>query len=129
VPAKRSEKLVSCVIRPRAPVTQMVKSFLAARDLKGKLAALASIQKDIDLFSDPKTELIPVFQDISDSARKGDQAQPQGVPATAPRRDELVESSVPPHPMGSMKISDLVCETKEVLADAHQGALRRHAGP
>jgi transcription elongation GreA/GreB family factor len=96
----------------------MVKSFVAARDLKGKLAALASIQKDLDLFSDPKTELIPVLQDISDSARKGIKLNLKECLQLLLARDELVETLGTTAPMGSMKVSDLVCETKEVLADA-----------
>jgi transcription elongation factor GreA-like protein len=69
VPAKRAEKLI---LRDQTekPGTVMVKSFLAVRDLKGKLAALASIQKDLDLFEDAKTELVPIFQDITDTVRK-----------------------------------------------------------
>ena len=117
VPAKRTENLV---LRDQAESAggQMVKSFLAARDLKGKLAALASIQKDLDLFSDPKTELIPVLQDISDSARKGIKLNLKECLQLLLARDELVETLGTTAPMGSMKVSDLVCETKEVLADA-----------
>lgn len=117
VPAKRTENLV---LRDQAESAgdQMVKSFLAARDLKGKLAALASIQKDLDLFSDPKTELIPVLQDISDSARKGIKLNLKECLQLLLARDELVETLGITAPMGSMKVSDLVCETKEVLADA-----------
>ncbi len=117
VPAKRTENLV---LRDQAENagTQMVKAFLAARDLKTKLATLASIQKDIDLFSDPKTELIPVFQDISDSARKSVKLNLKECLQLLLARDELVENLAATAPMGSMKISDLIVETKEVLADA-----------
>ncbi|MDP1589486.1 MAG: GreA/GreB family elongation factor, partial [Prosthecobacter sp.] len=117
VPAKRTENLV---LRDQAESAggQMVKSFVAARDLKGKLAALASIQKDLDLFSDPKAELIPVLQDISDSARKGIKLNLKECLQLLLARDELAETLGITPPMGSMKVSDLVCETKEVLADA-----------
>lgn len=117
VPAKRTENLV---LRDQAESAggQMVKQFLAARDLKGKLAALASIQKDIDLFADPKTELVPVFQDISDSARKGIKLNLKESLQLLLGRDELLENLGAAAPMGSMKVSDLVCETKDVLADA-----------
>ncbi|MBE2283384.1 MAG: GreA/GreB family elongation factor [Prosthecobacter sp.] len=120
VPAKRTEKLV---LRDQAESAgaQMVKTFLAARDLKGKLAALASIQKDIDLFADAKTELIPVFQDISDTARKGVKLHLKECLQLLLARDELAEEHAIPVPMGSMKVSDLVCETKDVLADAVKG--------
>lgn len=116
VPAKRTENLV---LRDQAESAggQMVKSFLAARDLKGKLAALASIQKDTDLFTDPKTELIPVFQDLSDSARKGIKLNLKESLQLLLARDELVETLGTTAPLGSMKVADLVCETKEVLAD------------
>lgn len=120
VPAKRTEKLV---LRDQAenPGTQMVKSFLAARDLKSKLATLASIQKDIDLFTDPKSELLPVFQDISDSARKSVKLNLKECLQLLLARDELVENLSVSAPMGSMKISDLITETKEVLADSIKG--------
>jgi transcription elongation GreA/GreB family factor len=117
VPAKRSENLV---LRDQAEGAggQMVKLFLSARDLKDKLAALASIQKDIDLFTDPKAELIPVFQDISDTARKAVKLNLKAALQLLVARDELVESLGTTAPMGSMKVSDLVCETKDTLADA-----------
>lgn len=120
VPAKRTENLV---LRDQAESAgaQMVKSFLAARDMKAKLGALASIQKDIDLFSDPKTELIPVFQDISDAARKGVKLHLKECLQLLLARDELAENLGIAVPMGSMKVADLVCETKDVLADAIKG--------
>ncbi|MBB5031658.1 GreA/GreB family elongation factor [Prosthecobacter vanneervenii] len=117
VPAKRTEKLV---LRDQAENagTQMVKSFLAARDLKSKLATLASIQKDLDLFTDAKAELVPVFQDISDSARKSVKLNLKECLQLLLARDELIDTLGTTAPMGSMKISDLICETKDVLADA-----------
>jgi transcription elongation GreA/GreB family factor len=117
VPAKRTEKLV-LRDQAEAPGAQMVKSFLAARDLKTKLATLASIQKDIDLFADAKAELVPVFQDISDTARKSVKLNLKECLQLLLSRDELIDSLGATAPMGSMKISDLICETKEVLADA-----------
>ncbi|MFO1482178.1 MAG: GreA/GreB family elongation factor [Verrucomicrobiaceae bacterium] len=117
VPAKRTENLV---LRDQGESAggQMVKSFLAARDLKGKLSALASIVKDIDLFSDAKTELIPVFQDISDTARKGLKLNLKESLQLLLSRDELADNHGISVPMGSMKVSDLVSETKHMLADA-----------
>jgi transcription elongation GreA/GreB family factor len=118
VPAKRTEKLL---LRDQAekPADVMVKSFLAARDLKGKLAALASITKDIDLFEDAKTELVPVFQDISDTVRKSFKLNLKESLQLLLARDELIDS-LPgaAAPLGSMKIADLVCETRATLADA-----------
>lgn len=117
VPAKRSEKLL---LRDQGekPSSIMVNGLLSARDLKAKLAALASIQKDIDLFEDPKTELIPAFQDLSDSVRKAYKLNPKESLQLLLARDELIEN-LPgaTAPLGSMKLSDLVSETRTTLAD------------
>ncbi len=117
VPAKRTENLL---LRDQGESAgaQMVKSFLAARDLKGKLSALAGIVKDIDLFGDAKTELVPVFQDISDTARKGLKLNLKECLQLLLSRDELADAHGISVPMGSMKVSDLVCETKQTLAEA-----------
>lgn len=117
VPAKRTDKLV---LRDQGESAgaQMVRTFLSARDLKGKLAALAGIVKDIDLFEDAKTELIPVFQDISDTARKGLKLNLKESLQLLLTRDDLAETHGISVPMGSMKVADLVCETKGALPDA-----------
>lgn len=120
VPTKRTEHIV---LRDQGESagSQMVKSFLAARDLKGKLSALASIQKDLDLFSDAKTELVPIFQDISDTARKAVKLHLKECLQLLLARDELAENLGTALPMGSMKVSDIVSETKDQITDAIKG--------
>jgi transcription elongation GreA/GreB family factor len=118
VPAKRTDPLV---LRDSAEKAggAMVKTFLAARDMKGKLGALSLIQKDIDLFESAATELLPVFQDISDTVRKAWKLHLKESLQMLLARDELIESvSGAQAPMGSMKVADLVCEAKPLLADA-----------
>ncbi len=117
VPAKRAEKLI---LRDQTekPGTVMVKSFLAVRDLKGKLAALASIQKDLDLFEDAKAELVPIFQDITDTVRKSYKLQLKESVQLLLARDELIENLGTTAPLGSLKLADLVSETRAILADS-----------
>jgi len=117
VPAKRAENLV---LRDQAekPADVMVKGFLASRDMKAKLAALASIAKDIDLFGDAKIELIPVFQDLSDTVRKAFKLHLKESLQLLLARDELIEHIGGSAPLGSMKLADLVSETRTNLADA-----------
>ncbi|MEN3940412.1 GreA/GreB family elongation factor [Prosthecobacter sp. SYSU 5D2] len=117
VPSKRTEPLV---LRDSAekPGGVMVQNFLAKRDLKGKLGVLALIQKDLDLFEDPGTELVPVFQDISDTVRKAWKLHLKDSLQLLLARDELIESiENASAPMGSMKVADLVCEAKPLLAE------------
>ncbi|MFM2179420.1 MAG: hypothetical protein RL015_3518 [Verrucomicrobiota bacterium] len=117
VPSKRQDPLV---LRDAAekPGGVMVQGFLAKRDLKGKQTALALIQKDLDLFENPGSELIPVFQDISDTVRKAWRLHLKESLQLLLARDELIDS-IPETkaPLGSMKVSDLVCEAKPLLAD------------
>jgi transcription elongation GreA/GreB family factor len=117
VPSKRTEPLV---LRDSAekPGGVMVQNFLAKRDLKGKLGVLALIQKDLDLFENPGTELVPVFQDISDTVRKAWKLHLKDSLQLLLARDELIESiEGASAPMGSMKVADLVCEAKPMLAE------------
>lgn len=117
VPSKRQDPLV---LRDAAekPGGVMVQGFLAKRDLKGKQTALALIQKDLDLFENPASELIPVFQDISDTVRKAWRLHLKESLQLLLARDELIDSIPDTQaPLGSMKVSDLVCEAKPLLAD------------
>lgn len=117
VPSKRTEPLV---LRDSAekPGAVMVQNFLNKRDLKGKLGVLALIQKDLDLFESAAAELLPVFQDISDTVRKAWKLHLKDSLQLLLARDELIESiSGASAPMGSMKVSDLVCEAKPLLAE------------
>lgn len=117
VPSKRQDPLV---LRDAAekPGGVMVQGFLAKRDLKGKLTALALIQKDLDLFENAGEELLPVFQDISDTVRKAWRLHLKESLQLLLARDELIDS-IPEAkaPLGSMKVSDLVCEAKPLLAE------------
>lgn len=116
VPTKRSENLL---LRDQGekPATIMVNALLAARDLKGKMAALAAIQKDLDLFQDAAGELVPAFQDISDSVRKAYKLNAKESLQLLIARDELIEVLKGSAPLGSMKMADLVSETRASLAD------------
>lgn len=121
VPTKRTEPMV---MRDAAekPGGIMVKNFLAARDMKGKLGALAQIQKDLDLFENAVADLVPVFQDISDTVRKAWRLHLKESLQLLLTRDELIEG-IPgaSAPMGSMKVADLVSEAKPMLADSVGG--------
>jgi transcription elongation GreA/GreB family factor len=95
---------------------------LKARDLKGKLAALKAITADIDLFVDPQNEIIPVFQDLSDAARRSARLQlKEGLHLLLARDELLEEAKLGDAPIGSMKVSDLLSESREQLADAVSG--------
>ncbi len=120
VPTKRTEPLV---MRSSESAGQgMTGAFLQARDLKGKLAALKAIAADIDLFADAKTELVPVFQDLSDTARRAARLQLKEGLQLLLVRDDLIETAdLGAAPMGSMKVADLLSEAREQLADAVAG--------
>lgn len=117
VPSKRQDPLV---LRDAAekPGGGMVKDFLSKRDLKGKLGVLALIQKDIDLFENPMQELVPVFQDISDTVRKAWKLHLKESLQLLLSRDELIDGiQGATLPMGSFKASDLVCEARTLIAE------------
>ena len=117
VPSKRQDPLVLRDASEK-PGGVMVQGFLAKRDLKGKLTALALIKKDLDLFEEAIAELKPVFQDISDTVRKAWRLHLKESLQLLLARDEIIES-VPEAtaPLGSMKVSDLVCEARSLLAE------------
>lgn len=121
VPAKRADPLVLRDSEEKAGVG-MVRSYLAARDLKGKLAGLGLIQKDLDLFEDAARDLVPVFQDISDTVRKAWRLHLKESLQMLLSRDELLESiRGAALPMGSMKVADLISEARSLLADSIGG--------
>lgn len=101
----------------------MVRDFLAKRDLKGKLSVLALIQKDIDLFENALQELIPVFQDISDTVRKAWKLHLKESLQLLLTRDELVETidKNATLPLGSFKISDLISEARQQITESLTG--------
>lgn len=120
VPSKRQDPLV---LRDSAekPGAVMVRDFLAKRDLKGKLGVLALIQKDIDLFENAMHELVPVFQDISDTVRKAWKLHLKESLQLLLTRDELIETIKGEAPMGSFKASDLVSEARGLIAESVAG--------
>lgn len=120
VPSKRQDPLV---LRDSGekPGAVMVRDFLAKRDLKGKLGVLALIQKDIDLFENAIQELVPVFQDISDTVRKAWKLHLKESLQLLLSRDELIETIKGDAPMGSFKASDLVSEARGLIAESVAG--------
>ncbi len=121
VPAKRADPLLLRDSEEKAGAG-MVRSYQTARDLKGKLAGLALIQKDIDLFEDAAKELLPVFQDISDTVRKAWRLHLKESLQMLLSRDDLIDSiQGAALPMGSMKVADLISEARSLLADSISG--------
>jgi transcription elongation GreA/GreB family factor len=120
VPSKRQDPLV---LRDSGekPGAVMVRDFLSKRDLKGKLGVLALIQKDIDLFENAMQELLPVFQDISDTVRKAWKLHLKESLQLLLTRDELIETIKGEAPMGSFKASDLVAEARSLIAESVAG--------
>lgn len=121
VPAKRTEPLILRSSEEKAG-DGMVRAYMAARDMKGKLAALALIQKDLDLFEDPAKELLPVFQDISDTVRKAWRLHLKESLQIILLRDEVIESiRGAALPLGSIKIADLISEARALLTEVVSG--------
>lgn len=120
VPSKRQDPLV---LRDSGekPGAVMVRDFLSKRDLKGKLGVLALIQKDIDLFENAMQELVPVFQDISDTVRKAWKLHLKESLQLLLTRDEVIETIKGEAPLGSFKASDLVAEARSLIAESVAG--------
>ncbi len=118
VPAKRTEPLVLRA-SDRSHADTMVGNFLAARDLKAKMSALASIRKDLDLFQDPAVELAPVLEDISGTVRKAWKLHLKGSLQLLLARDELLESVAGGElPAGNLALVDLLREARTLLPPA-----------
>jgi len=121
VPAKRTEPLILRSSEEKAG-DGMIRTYLGARDMKGKLAALALIQKDLDLFEDPARELLPALQDISETVRKAWRLHLKDSLQIILLRDEVIESiQGAALPLGSMKIADLISEARAQLTEAVGG--------
>lgn len=88
VPTKRADPLILRAQDEKAGAI-MVRNFLGARDLRGKLSAMASIMKDLDLFESPAKELQPVFLDITQMARKSWKLHPRETLQLVLSREEL----------------------------------------
>lgn len=118
VPAKRTEPLVLRA-SDRSHAETMVGNFLAARDLKAKMSALASIRKDLDLFQSAANELLPVLEDISSTVRKAWRLHLKGSLQLLLARDELLESVGGMElPAGNLALVDLLREARTLLPPA-----------
>lgn len=121
VPAKRTEMLVLRGVEDSASAA-MTADVINARDLKAKLSSIARLQKDMDLFNDAPTELIPVFEDVSSTVRKSWKLQFKEALQLLLVRDELAESvKVTRLPEGALTLVELLRDAKHFLADAANG--------
>lgn len=117
VPGKRSDPLILRNEGENAGEL-MVKNFIKARDLKGKLAALAAIAKDLDLFANAAEELPAVFQNISETVVKSFRINLKESLQLLLYRDDLAESAKCELPLGSLKLADVIREMKSQVAEA-----------
>ena len=91
VPTKRADPLVLRAQDQKAGEI-MVRNFLGSRELRGKLAAMTAIIKDLDLFENPAKELQPVFLDVTHMARKSWKLQPRETIQLVLLREEVREA-------------------------------------
>jgi transcription elongation GreA/GreB family factor len=117
VPAKRTEMLTMRA-EDVSHGNAMIEDLAKARDLKGKITALARIQTDLDLFSDPATELVPAFHEVSNTVRKAWKLHLKDALHLLLARDELAELAKAPLPEGSLKIEELLREARTQVAEA-----------
>ena len=128
VPSKRVDPLI---LRDQTekPGAGLVANFLKARDMKGKLAALAAIAKDIDLFENAKEEIVPVLQNISETVARAFRLQLKESLQLLLCRDDLIEGIKDAElPTGSLKISDIVREERPRIPDAISALPVGHLG-
>jgi transcription elongation GreA/GreB family factor len=118
VPAKRTEMLVRRETGGVSNSQAMIDDLAKARDMRAKLNALARIQKDLDLFSDKATELVPAFDEVSGTVRKAWRLHPKEALQLLLARDELAEVAKVPLPEGSFKLEELLREARPTLAEA-----------
>lgn len=120
VPVKRTEML-TMRDEDASHGNAMFTDLVNARDLKAKITAMARIQKDLDLFPDPATDLVPIFNEISDTVRKAWKLHLKDALQLLLARDELAEVAKAPLPEGSLKIEDLLRDARPQLAEASTG--------
>lgn len=121
VPAKRTEMLVLRGEDDSASAA-MIEDLINARDLKAKLNSLARLQKDMDLFHNAQTEMLPVFEDISSTVRKSWKLQFKEALHLLLVRDDLIEAvKVAQLPEGSYTLVELLRDAKPLLAEAVNG--------
>lgn len=121
VPAKRTEMLV---LRDEdvSHGNAMVEDLKNARDLKGKLNALARIQKDLDLFENPAEGLIPAFDELDSAIRKSWKLQLKEALNLLLARDELVDAAKGARlPDSSITVEQLLRDARPQLAEAVNG--------
>jgi transcription elongation GreA/GreB family factor len=121
VPTKRTEML-TLRDQEKSHADTMVSNFLAARDLKGKLAALAMIQRELDLFANPAEELLPVLDDISSTVKKAAKLHPKESLQLLLCRNELLDA-IPNGvlPAGSLTVEEHLRDNRPQIADASSG--------
>ncbi len=117
VPTKRADPLVMRAQDEKAGAI-MVRNFLGARELRGKLSAMTSIMKDLDLFEDPAKELQPVFLDVTHMARKSWKLQPRETLQLVLSREELRDSvKATLEHEGAITASEIMRDVRGLLAD------------
>jgi transcription elongation GreA/GreB family factor len=116
VPTRRADP-ITMRAQDEKPSAIMVKDFLAARDLKGKLAAMAAVVKDLDLFENGAAELAPVFQDISETVKKSWKLSLKDSLQLLLQRDELMEAAKASPDEGSLGVHDIIKEARSQLTD------------
>lgn len=121
VPSKRTEPLILRESEAAAG-DGMVETFMKAKDLKARVAALKMIAADIDLFADKAQALAPVFQDLTGVVRMGARYQLKEALQLVLTRDELMENAgLGEAPAGSVKVAELVGQFRDQLTDAVSG--------
>lgn len=116
VPTRRSDPITMRAQGEKAG-DLMVKALLDVRDLKGKMAALTAIVKDLDLFENAAQELQPVFQDIADTVAKSWKLNLKESLQLLIHRDELVESTKAALPEGSLQVHDMLKDARQQIAE------------
>lgn len=117
VPVKRTEMLTMRA-EDASHGTAMFDDLVKARDMKAKITALGRVQKDLDLFSDPATELVPVFNEVSTTVRKAWKLHLKDALHLLLARDELADIAKAPLPEDSFKIEELLREARTQLAES-----------
>jgi transcription elongation GreA/GreB family factor len=118
VPAKRTEMLVMRAV-DASPAHAMIDDLIKARDLKGKLASLARLQKDLDLFLDPANELQPVFAEINSTVSKSWKLQLKEALHLLLAGEELRETVKAPAIQDTeLSLEELIRQARPQLAEA-----------
>ncbi len=120
VPTKRSDP-ITMRAQDEKPSAVMVKTFLAARDLKGKLSALAAVVKDLDLFENAAEELQPIFKDVSDTVRKSWRLNLRDSLQLLLQTEELRDNAKAPAPEGALGVHEVVREARQQLSESING--------